>query len=147
MKLLDIKIIKPLKMAPLDSKYWKLTDDFAVNFVTDEGIYKLYLKAGWITDLRSGSDAINCIVPKWGNELYVATVLFHDACWSGNLSRELSNDFLRQGMVLSGEVGTLRASLAYYAVSKFGRYYNMDEELPEPYMINRMFEKITIEDK
>ena len=147
MKLLDIKIIKPLKMAPLDSKYWKLTDDFAVNVVTDEGIYKLYLKAGWITDLRSGSDAINCIVPKWGNELYVATVLFHDACWSGNLSRELSNDFLRQGMVLSGEVGTLRASLAYYAVSKFGRYYDMDEELPEPYTTNRMFERLTIEDK
>ena len=147
MKLLDIKIIKPLKMAPLDSKYWKLTDDFAVNFVTNEGIYTLYLKAGWITDVRSGSDAINCIVPKWGNELYVAIVLFHDCCWSGHLSRELSNDFLRQGMVLSGEVGTLRASLAYYAVSKFGRYYNMDEELPEPYTINRMFEKITIEDK
>lgn len=147
MKLLDIKIIKPLKMAPLDSKYWKLTDDFAVNFVTDEGVYKLYLKAGWITDLRSGSDAINCIVPKWGNEKYVSTVLFHDFCWSGNLSRELSNDFLRQGMVLSGEVGTLRASLAYYAVSKFGKYYNMDEELPEPYTINRMFEKLTIEDK
>lgn len=147
MKLLDIEIIKPLKMAPLDSKYWKLADDYAVNFVTDEGIYKLYLRAGWITDLRSGSDAINCIVPKWGNELYVATVLFHDCCWSGHISRELSNDFLRQGMILSGEVGTLRASLAYYAVSKYGRYYNMDEELPEPYTINRMFEKITIEDK
>lgn len=147
MKLLAINIIKPLQMAPVDTKYWKLTDGYAVNFVTDEGIYKLYFKAGWITDLRSGSDAINCIIPKWGNDLFMATVLSHDLMWSGHLSRELSNDFLRQGMILSGEVGTLRASLAYYAVSKCGRYYNMDEELPEPYTINRLFEKITIEDK
>lgn len=147
MKLLEINIINPLQMAPVDTKYWKLTDDYAVNFVTDEGIYKLYFKAGWITDLRSGSDAINCIIPKWGNDLFMATVLSHDLMWSGHLSRELSNEFLRQGMVLSGEVGTLRASLAYYAVSNFGRYYNMDEELPEPYTINRIFEKLTIEDK
>ena len=54
MKLSQITIIKPLQMAPVDTKYWKLTDDYAVNFVTDEGTYKLYLKAGWVTDLRSG---------------------------------------------------------------------------------------------
>lgn len=147
MKLRQIKIIKPLKMAPVDSKYWKLTDDYAVNFVTNEGVYKLYLKAGWITDLRSGGDVINGIVPKWGNKLYMAVILFHDCCWSGHVSRELSNEFLRQGMVLSGEIGTLRASLAYYAVSSFGTYYNIDDELPEPYTLNRLFEKVTIDDK
>lgn len=48
-------------------------------------------------------------------------------------------------MILSEEIGTLRASLAYYAVSVFGRYYNMDEELPEPYTVNRLFEKLTID--
>ena len=31
MKLSQITIIKPLKMSPVDSKYWKLTDDYAVS--------------------------------------------------------------------------------------------------------------------
>lgn len=137
----------PLKLTPIDTKYWKLTDKYAADFITDEGVYKLRLQSGWITDLRSGCDAINAIVPKWGNDLYTATIMLHDCAWSGHLSRELSNILLRQGMVLSGEVGSLRASMAYYAVSSFGRYYDMDEVLPEPYTINRIFEKITIEDK
>lgn len=147
MKLKRIKIINPLNLTTLDTSYWKLTTDYNVKFISDEGTYNLYLRKGWITDLRSGCDAINSIIPKWGNDLYTATILLHDCAWSGHLSRELSNELLKQGMILSGEVGTLRASLAYYAVSVFGRYYNMEEELPEPYTINRLFEKLTIEDK
>lgn len=147
MILLKIIVRTPLKLTPIDTKYWRLTDKYSVDFITDEGVYKLRLMPGWITDLRSGCDAINAIIPKWGNDLFTATVLLHDCAWSGHLSRALSNDLLRQGMVLSGEVGTLRASLAYYAVSAFGTYYDMDDALPEPYTINRIFEKITIEDK
>lgn len=51
MKLKRLKIIKPLNLTPIDIKYWKLTTDYNVKFVTDEGTYNLYLKKGWITDL------------------------------------------------------------------------------------------------
>lgn len=154
MKLLEIKIIKPLKMEPVDSKYWKLTDDFHVDFITDEGVWKLRNKAGWITDLRSGCDAINMIAPainmiapKWGNSEYTATVLMHDTAWSGWMSRQLSNDLLRQGMIMSGEIGSFRGSLVYHAVQNFGHYSNMDEILPEPYTTNRIFESLRLYDK
>lgn len=147
MKLLEIKIIKPLKMEPVDSKYWKLTDDFHVDFITDEGVWKLRNKAGWVTDLRSGCDAINIIAPKWGNSEYTATVLMHDTAWSGWMSRQLSNELLRQGMILSGEIGSFRGSLVYHAVQNFGHYSNMDEILPEPYTINRLFESLRLYDK
>ena len=147
MQLVDIKIIKPLKMEPIDSKFWKLTDDFYVDFITDEGVWKLRNKSNWITDLRSGCDAINIIAPKWGNSVYTATVLMHDTAWSGWMSRQLSNELLRQGMILSGEIGSFRGSLVYNAVQYFGHYSNMDDELPEPYTINRMFESLRLYDK
>lgn len=147
MKLLDIKIIKPLKMTPLDSKYWQLTDDLYAKFITNEGTYHLKLKKGWITDLRSGCDVINMLVPKWGNDIYTITILFHDCAWSGWVSRELSNEILRQGMILSGEIGSFRAGLVFKAVQTFGTYYNLDDALPEPYTINRVFESLKLLDK
>ena len=148
MKLLDIKIIKPLKMEPIDSKYWKLTDDYHVDFITDGGVWKLRNKPNWITDLRSGcGDVINIIAPKWGNSEYTATVLMHDTAWSGWMSRQLSNELLKQGMILSGEIGSFRGALVYNAVQCFGHYSNMDEPLPEPYTINRLFESLKLYDK
>ena len=146
MKLLDVKILKPLSLEPLDSKYWKLTSDLHVDFITDEGTWKLRNKAGWITDLRSGCDAINIIAPRWGNDIYTVVVLFHDCAWSGWVSRQLSNEILRQGMILSGEIGRFRASLVYHAVQNFGTYYNMDDALPEPYTVNRCFESLRLHD-
>lgn len=147
MKLLEVRIKKELKLSPVDDKFWKLTSPYEVDFVTDEGVIELRLKSGWITDLRSGCDAINMIAPKWGNPIYTATVLLHDCSWSGWLSRKLSNELLRQGMVLSGEVSKFMANLVYHAVQNFGTYYSMDDELPEPYTNNRVLEDIRWKDK
>lgn len=99
--------------------------------------------------MRSGCDLINGIVPKWGNERYTACIILHDCAFSGWLSFDVANDLLRHGLVLSGEIGALRASLAYYAVQSFGRshYYNMEDELPHPHRTNRVFERITWGDK
>ena len=90
---------------------------------------------------------INLIAPKWGNAIYTATVLAHDCSWSGWMSRELSNELLRQGMILSGEIGRFRASLVYHAVQNFGTYYTLDDALPEPYTINIVFESFKLYDK
>lgn len=126
-------------------KHWELLSFYHARFHTDEGIYDLYLSPGWITDFRSGSNAINLFVPKRGNEQYNACIYAHDASWSGHLSRALSNDlFIRQGFHVSGQVFNWRASVAGKAVDNFGTYYGMDDKLPEPYTINRCFERITL---
>lgn len=147
MRLLEVKIKKELKLSPVDDKFWKLSAPFYADFVTDEGTLELRLEPEWFTDLRSGCDVINRIAPKWGNPIYTAVVLFHDCAWSGLISRQLSNEILRQGMIMSGEVGSFRASLVYHAVQNFGTYYSMDDELPEPYTNNRVLEDIRWKDK
>lgn len=151
MKLQGIRIEQPLVLdrlpGKLGHKYKHLTADFSARFVTDEGVWRLRLLSGWITDERSGSDTINWLVPKRGNDWYNATILMHDCAWSGWMSRALSNELLRQGMILSGEVGPHAAALAKLAVDRFGRYYDLEEELPPPYHNNRLYESLTMESK
>ena len=139
-KLYKIEIVKPLRYIPITSKYYKLTSDYNIRLHTNEGILDAYMKAGWITDLRSGSDAINWFIPKHGNDEYNAIILFHDFSWSGHISRSLSNELLRQGIILSGTRGERVASIVKITVDHFGTYYNLDDNLPEPYTVNRQFE-------
>ena len=97
-------------------------------------------KLGWITDLRSGTDAINWFIPKHGNDEYNAIILFHDFSWSGWISRSLSNELLRQGIILSGTRGEHVASIVKFTVDHVGTYYQLEDKLPEPYTVNREFE-------
>lgn len=150
MKLIEIKPLNEIELTPIDDKLFKLGSDFNCKFITDEGVYHLHLKKGWITDLRSGSDIINYLVPKWGNPLYTACVLGHDCSFSGWISFDLANDlFLKQGMAISEEISTTLASIACEMVGKFGRshYYDFDTILPEPYTNNKELESLTLEAK
>jgi hypothetical protein len=139
-KLQKIEIVKPLKYKPIDKKYYILTSDFNVRLHTSEGILDAYMKKGWITDLRSGSDAINWVIPKKGNDEYNAIILFHDFSWSGWITRALSNELLRQGIILSGTRGEKVADIVKFTVDHFGHYYNLEDKLPEPYTVNRELE-------
>lgn len=147
MILKEVNILKPLEFTPVNTKLFSLTSPYWVDFVTDEGVWKLRNKPSWLTDLRSGSSCIDCIIPKMGNAVYTAGILLHDTAFSGKMSFGLANEMLRQCMILSKEVGPFRAGLAHTAVSKFGRshYYGVDDALPEPYTINRVFEELTLE--
>lgn len=109
----------------------------------------LIWKLGWITDLRSGTDAINWFIPKKGNDEYNAIILFHDFSWSGWISRSLSNELLRQGIILSETRGEHVASIVKFTVDHVGHYYNLEDTLPEPYTVNRQLESFnwTIEVK
>ena len=149
MKLKKIVFQTDLRMKPVDDKFFELTGPFNVDFVTDEGTWKLRLKEGWVTDLRSGTDVINYLVPKWGNCEYTATVLLHDCAYTGWMSFELANEMLRQGVILSGEISKFRAWLMYQAVDKFGRghYYSLDDKLPPPYDKNKSLEYLVLVDK
>ena len=142
-KLNQIEIVKPLKYKQVSKKYYDLTDDFNVRLHTSEGVLDSYMKAGWMTDLRSGTDAINWFIPKHGNDEYNAIILFHDFSWSGWISRSLSNELLRQGIILSGTRGERVANIVKVTVDHFGHYYNLEDTLPEPYTVNRQLESFS----
>lgn len=135
-------------LRPIDCKFSILTQPYHARAITDEGTWYLDLVPGWVTDERSGSDAINWMVPKRGNRLYNAMIAFHDTSWSGWLSRMLSNDlFIRQGFALSGQVSQRVSNLAGFAVDHFGTYYDLPDALPRPYTDNRKYEHLVLLDK
>ena len=149
MKLKQVKILTPLNLTPVDDVLFRLGSDLRVDFITTEGTWRLHNRKDWLTDLRSGCDAINIMVPKWGNPIYTAGVLMHDTAFSGYLSFTLANDLLAQCMVLSGEVGSFTAWLAKTSLNSFGRahYSDIEMPLPPPYENNRKYESLTLVDK
>lgn len=136
----------PLILEPHEvSGYWRLSQDSYIILHTNEGDIRAGLLKGWVTDKRSGSDAINWFVPKWEGPRspYSAIVAFHDFSWSGWLSRALSDELLRQGMVLSGIVSSPRAAVVKITVDHFGHYYDLSEKLPGVYADNREKEHLS----
>lgn len=132
----------------ISKKYWKLLSSYHARLHTDQGVYGLKLYPGWITDKRSGSNAINWLVPKSGNEEYNACIFAHDTSYSGFISKTLSDHlFIRQGFQLSGQVNGFVAGLAYNTVKVLGKAYEMDELMPEPYTCNRVFERLYLQPK
>lgn len=146
-----LKSIEPLQdliLKPVTDVYWKAENKMQCAFHTDEGTYLSTVLPGFITDLRSGCDLINPIVPRWGNQRYSWAVVTHDGLFClGTWSFEFSNELcLRQGMAVSGQIGEWRANLAHKMVSTFGRSHFCDSEsdLEEPYTLNRLFFKFEL---
>lgn len=140
MVLHEIKVLNRLQLTPVDEKFWKSTAISRCVFMTDEGAYVSTVFPGFITDLRSGCDLINAAIPKWGNDAYSWSIVSHDIAFHGWLSFGLANElYLRQGLRVSGQVGSFRAGLAASTVGAFGRshYSQFDDELPPPYENNR----------
>lgn len=125
-----------------------LLEDYSALIVTDEGTFHLDLKAGWITDWRSGSRALDIVAPKFGNGIYECLVFAHDTAYSGWVSKALADEvFVHQGFEFSGECGHTRAQLSYNAVRLFGSAYYMEDVMPKPYTDNRQYESLTLEAK
>jgi len=153
-KLIEIRAEKEMVLIPkakrfwFSTQYWILTQPYHAEFVTDEGTWHLDLKPMWITDKRSGSSAVDLVVPKWGNKEYQAVVAGHDTSYSGWMSQDYSDDlFIRQGFHLSGCIGKNRAGLAHTVVNALGRAFTMDDPMPQPYRNNRDFERLVLLDK
>lgn len=125
--------------------YWRLSQDSYIFLHTNEVTIRASISKGCVTDKRSGSDAINWFVPKWDGprSIYSAIVAFHDFAWSGWISRELSDELLRQGMILSGLVSARSAAIVKFTVDHIGHYYDLSEKLPGVYVFNRQKEKLT----
>jgi hypothetical protein len=129
-------VAKPLVLTLRDAANngtFELAQDCEIRQTLEgEGVLVWQIRKGFVTDMRSGSAAINPIIPKFtGNEIYNAAVLAHDCAYTGidnpdgidddhGISRKMADELLRQGMILSGVVGSFRACMAYNAVRLFG---------------------------
>lgn len=127
----------------IGDRLYKLTKPYYVELVTNEGLLICDMLPGWITDYRSSCSIIDPIIPWKGNDEYNAIVLAHDFFYSGWISKQLADDLLCQGMKLSGEIGSIRASMVKFALDKFGEdyYYDLKTQLQSPYQLNRHYEK------
>ena len=143
-KLLDVVILEPRVLKKISKNLWMLEKPWHFDLFTNEFRIMVRNQPGWITDKRSGTDAINCIVPKDGNDIYNAVIGFHDTAWSGWLTRALSNEIMAQGMVFSKEVSVPVSRISKFMVDNFGHYYQFDDELPPPYTNSRKLELIRL---
>jgi len=147
--LLKTEVLTPKpRLERISKKFWVFRSFYHARFHTTEGVYDLCIHPGQVTDKRSGSDAINWLVPKEGNEEYNAYIYGHDTAYSGWISKGLADDlFIRQGFYKSKEVCKVLAECSYKMVGIFGKAYGMDDVMPYPYTHNRMFESLVLEAK
>jgi len=78
-----------LDLTPVSENLWKLANDVkvTVNLPAGNG-WRFTLKKDFVTNLRSGSDLINPVIPRMGNEGRTLSYVLHDAnyTWAGEKS-------------------------------------------------------------
>jgi len=102
---------------------YRLTNYVIVYVYTNEGKLRYDIKPGFPTNMRSGSHCIDWLIPKFtGNNRYNLALLCHDFAYTkmkdGNnpLSRELADEILRQMVIISDELGSVRAGIMHKAL-------------------------------
>lgn len=106
---------------------WRLKSRAECVVKTNEGVLRFTMRPGFPTNMRSGSHAIDWLIPKFtGNNLYNLAILVHDFNYTRNrfgehyLSRLLSDQLLREMARLSGELNALQRALMYRFLRLFG---------------------------
>ncbi|GBU23825.1 hypothetical protein R83H12_00443 [Fibrobacteria bacterium R8-3-H12] len=106
---------------------YRLSGPVYVEVYTSEGRLCYSMKPGFPTNMRSGSHAIDWLIPKFtGNNKYNLALLCHDFAYTklpngeNPLSRELADELLRQMCILSGELGSFRAAIMHRALRLCG---------------------------
>ena len=136
----------PIFLQPVEGAegYWSAMDSFVIRLETNQGNIILHGEKGWITDKRSGSSAVDGFIPKWKGpqSMYSRIIAAHDIMWSGWITRALSDELLRQGIILSGVAGPVKAGIVKFAVDHFGHYYELEEPLTGIYAGNRQKELV-----
>jgi hypothetical protein len=102
---------------------YRLECEVTAKVYTSEGVLHYAMKPGFPTNMRSGSHAIDWLIPKFtGNNRYNLAILCHDFAYtklpSGEnpISRELADELLRQMVIISGELGSIRAGIMHKAL-------------------------------
>jgi len=107
---------------------YRLKDHVYVEVRTNDGTLCYTMLPGFLTNMRSGSHCIDAIIPKFtGNNSYNLALLCHDFAYTRSSDgehyirdRKLADEILRQMVILSGELGKIRAAIMYRALRLFG---------------------------
>lgn len=86
-----------LNLTPINQNTWKLAEDAKISVImpANKG-YRFVLKAGFVTNLRSGTDLINPIIPRHGNESRTISYILHDANYTVHyFARDVADDLLK----------------------------------------------------
>ena len=121
-KILSKKIAKNL---------WEITENVTIVVTTDQGCFRYIIKAGMITDYRSGPKIANFILPKKGRGgLYDAAIICHDCNYflSGKGLEFVASNKLFYTMLLFAGVSKWRAKLGFKSVSSFFGKNAFDDE-------------------
>lgn len=128
----------PLKVIPLGDRLYGVAEDFTVRVLMDgEGTMRFTVKAGFITNFRSGGLLVDPLVDQVGDTVKAVIYLVHDMmytpcdyCYGEHpVSRELADRFLRDALRESG-MSDFTSWLVYAAVRTFGESaYSKDDAL------------------
>jgi hypothetical protein len=82
MKITDFAATEILE-TPIGNNLWELKQDLSVwiNMPAGKG-YKYTVKAGFVTNYRSGSDLIGPVIPRTGRNARSICYIIHDACYT-----------------------------------------------------------------
>lgn len=124
---------------PVGNRYYDLADDTRILVHTSEGCMVFDFKKSFRTNFRSGGILVDGFVDQVGDTQKALIYLLHDAaytpCVACNgehpISRELADEFLRDGLRWAG-MGKFKSNVVYYSVRAFGKKaYEEDDELTE----------------
>jgi len=106
---------------------YRLSKPLWVEVFTNEGKLRYDMDVGFPTNMRSGAHCVDWLIPKFtGNYKYNLAILCHDFAYTRNifdgnyLPRAEADELLRQMVILSGQLGSIKARIMYEFVSKFG---------------------------
>lgn len=114
------------------SKKHELLEDIYIDFRIDEKLYRLYLKAGYLTDGLSIPSIFTWYLPTWDkkNIVYNLAGVVHDAlyCIKANclFNRETADDVLR-GILRDSGISRRKAGMADKCVELFGKKHWGDD--------------------
>lgn len=90
----DVKIVSEagepcgICVLPQGNRYYRLFNDIEISVVTDEGTFKFFFKAMFMTNFRSGGVLIDKIIDQIGDLLQQVAYLCHDAAYTPCASLE-----------------------------------------------------------
>lgn len=138
MKVKEIEIFGgSLAVTPMGDRLYRLAQDASFCIKTDEGVFTFKIKAGFVTNFRSGGVLVDGFVDQIGDEIKSLCYLAHDAMYTPCLvdgdavhpvSRKMADEILRASLVFAG-MSRFKATLVYRSVRLFGgpAYENDDE--------------------
>lgn len=116
-----------VELTPFDSDKMILASDFmAVIETKKDGVIRVYVEEGFLTDLASIPAVFRWMFPRYGNREYLEGICLHDIGFaSQKLTFELSNSILEFKLKKSGLSKFKRFCMMKAVSSKIGRkHYN-----------------------